>query len=208
MSSHVLAHLFVLATSAAEPVELTSWDVLGGGVTDGPVLFTARAGFSRWFDLGAEWPIADRLGVGPYAAVGHGHFVLEDAGEDPGIAVGARARYALLHEGGWSIGVTGGLGIRADLGEGSSLLVPLGIHALYGLGGRFMVGAGLDLEGRFNDRTRGPAPTSAPLLLSGLFEMHLLPGVGLTAEVGLGPAFTHPDIAFALSARVGVALRL
>lgn len=195
------------AGSAAAPA-LTSWDVLGGGVTDGPILATARSGFSRWFDLAAEWPLADRFGLGGFVAVGHGHFVVPGAGGDPGIAAGARLRYRLLRANGWSVGASLGLGARVDLGEGASVLTPISVRGLYALSGRVLVGAGLEVAPRLSGRTSGAAPWSIPVTVSSLSEVHLLPGVAVTLEAGLGPAIASSGVDLALRAQLGLTLRL
>lgn len=202
--------LALAAPSAARAASAPSWDAMGGGVPDGPVLLTARTGYSRWLELELEGPLVADWGIGGFVGVGHGHFGVSDPGADPGLAVGARVRYALLRTQDWSIGLSGGLGARFDWARGrsGSLLVPLEAHALFALADRVQIGAGLETPLRLALLEAGGVQGQLPLLFTLLGEVHLLPSAALFASVGMGPALGEGLGDVAVRARVGVSLRL
>lgn len=196
------------ATSGAAPT--LSWDVLGGGIPDGGVIASARVGFSRLGEIRLEVPILDGLMVGAWLGFDVGFWTPEGAGADPGLVFGATARYRILHTSEWSIGVSASPGGRARFGSsgGGELLVPLAGRALYAVDSRILVGLALDVPVRFGFPDVGGAFFAIPLSVGFAGELHLLPPLAITANLGVGPALDTRGVETALRGTLGVGYRL
>jgi hypothetical protein len=198
------------ALSASTSRPPMSWDVLGGGTPDSGVVASARLGFSRLGEIRLEVAILDGLLVGAWAGFDYGFWTPALADDDLGLVFGATARYRILHDAAWSIGVSASPGGRARLGDngGGELLIPLSARALYAVDPRILVGATIDLPFRFAFPSRGDDFFALPVTVGVAGEMHVFPPFAVTARLGVGPALDTRRVETAFRGEVGVAYRL
>ncbi len=207
MAALLLGLLAQLGPNPSAEVPGMSWDLLGGGTGSRP-LVRAELGFSELPRLGFELPVAEGLLIGGWTSLDFGHFRPGGALDDGAWVLGATARFRLVHDRRFSVGVGGGVGLRTGLSGGFDLLVPLELRALYAVERTVLVGLSLDLPLRFAFPSRGRDFAAAPVLLGVAGEWHLLPSLAVFALVGAGPTFDGrgDDVAFRIS--VGAGYRL
>lgn len=188
-----------------------SWDILAGGIPAVGAVASAQVGFSSLAQVALEVPVVDGLAVGGFFGFDLGYWTPADAEEDGALEFAVTGRLRLLHDAEWSIGASAGLGARFRVVRegGGDFIIPLRARALYAVDKRVLIGGAVDLPIRLGFPDRGVDVFFAVPLTVGLAaELHILPALGITATLGIGPALDTRGVETAFRGTIGIGYRI